>query len=77
MYSADGRWDLQRGYRILSNFAANPKIVDMNILIINRNFDLDEGYAIQGINHFYNAITKKLDLRQMPDMVPTEHVVQR
>ncbi|CAG5111465.1 Oidioi.mRNA.OKI2018_I69.chr2.g5772.t1.cds [Oikopleura dioica] len=77
VYSANGRWDLQRGYRILPNFAASPKIVDMNILIINRNFDLDEGYAIQGINHFYNAITDKLDLRHIPDMVPTEHVVKR
>ena len=91
LYSSLGRLDLQTGLRILTSFASSSEILGLNLRVENRNFDLDWIGALNRINkvilndlnrklklgQFYNDEADRLNVQEMPNMVPDEHVVNQ
>ena len=77
IYTANGRWDMQRGIRILPEFGSSPAVTEMNLRIENKDFDLDEDGALTAINRFYDNIAESLKISNMPEMIPHQHIVKQ
>jgi hypothetical protein len=68
---------MQRGLRILPEFGSSLAILNMNLRIENKDFDLDEFGALHAINSFYNKIAEAQKVSDMPNMIPDQHMVKQ